>query len=110
MDKFLIKYLNTLYKKGNKLFRKDFLYDSFTQEQIDILGSFHAKEVYHVTLDDDYLCGIRADNFVIEYGWSEFDDLSYKNINANGEPYNQMFVITGNHKGARSITVLRENV
>ena len=107
MDKFLEKYLETLYRKGNKFFMGDLVHDPFTEEQTQILSGFHAREVYHVTKEDDYFCGIRANNFVVEYGWSEYYDTPMS-IEDN-EPINNMYLITGNHKGYRATTLLVED-
>lgn len=39
-------------------------------------------------LDDEYFCGIRANHFLVEYGYTEASEANY-------------FVVTGNHKGYR---------
>ncbi|WP_415429718.1 hypothetical protein ACMVYQ_05855 [Staphylococcus capitis] len=64
----------------------------------DPYESFHCKEVYMVEKNDSRFCGIRANHFVVEVGYSEEDW---------GEDYN-VFIITGNHKGSRCITILRD--
>ena len=46
--------------------------------------------------DDDYFCGIRADHFVIEVGFSEHRQ-------------GLIYLITANHKGNRCVTMIEEN-
>lgn len=62
------------------------------------LASFHMSEGYILKdQTDDYFCGIRSSSFVIEYGSSEMG--TYMN--------DKVVLITGNHKGHRSMTMLR---
>lgn len=61
----------------------------------DVYQSFHCNEVFMVERDDEHFCGIKANHLVVEVGWSE----------ALMEDYN-VFIVTGNHKGNRCVTVL----
>lgn len=81
-----------------------------------ILASFHATAAAVFKLHDEYFCGIRADHFVVEFGWSEDFveqiDLPESPGRAVAEPdedtmpleYNPAcVVVTANHKGARNV-------
>lgn len=68
---------------------------SLNQTSLEILSTFHAQDVLKVERGDNKFCGIRANNFVIEVGWSE----------ALSEDDSKVYVITANHKGSRVVTV-----
>lgn len=61
----------------------------------DILNAFHMTELYLVERNDDYFCGIRANHFCVEVGFSE--------LNNDNE---QQILISANHKGIRMVTML----
>lgn len=71
-----------------------------TTEDIEALNAFHTQDVVMLELSDEYFCGIRADHFVIEFGWSE---LYYHD---EGENPVAQILITANHKGLRALTLL----
>lgn len=71
-------------------------YMNIYQEDIDELTVFHAKEVFMIEKDDEYFCGIRADHFVVEIGFSE-------------RRPGKIYLITANHKGHRCVTMIAEN-
>ena len=88
--------LDELYKnKNNVIIDRQLINDmSFISP---ILETFHMQEVYLVTTNDDYLCGIRANHFSVEFGYSEL-----------GTDDNQsVILITGNHKGNRCLTLMK---
>lgn len=64
-----------------------------TEEQLFELDCFHPSKVTTVKKADDYFCGIRANHFVVEEGFSE---------NVDGIVY----LITANHKGNRVMTMI----
>lgn len=69
--------------------------NSLNVNLLEVLSTFHAQDVLKVEKDDSYFCGIRANHFAIEVGWSESllgDDST-------------VYVITANHKGCRVVTV-----
>ena len=74
-------------------FKKD--YNEFVEE---ILSSFHADSYETIELEDDYFMHIRANNFVIEKGWSEelFDV-----IDDDLHMQRDVYILTANHKGIR---------
>ena len=77
---------------NNALFYGKLLTD-LTKDEMDILSSFHAIDVDMIVLKDDYFCGIRADHFFIEFGWSECHE-------------GDLILITANHKGSRALTLI----
>lgn len=79
--------------KRNIIIGSKYLSD-LTDNDIEELNNFHMQNVFMIDKNDDYLCGIRADHFCIEYGLSEL----HKN--------NYIILITANHKGARKISML----
>ena len=76
--------------------------EEFDTYEIDEFDRFHAKNVAIVKADDDYLCGMRADHFVVEIGISENDD-----YDDNEDSLNIYFLVSANHKGARLMTLFR---
>jgi len=54
------------------------------------------EDIGLVTLNDEYFCGMRANHFAIEFGYSEYDELGLNYI-----------LISANHKGIRLVTLLR---
>lgn len=71
-------------------------YEDIYQEDIDELMLFHAKKVFMVEKDDEYYCGIRANHFVIEVGYSEMRA-------------GLIYLVTANHKGNRCVTMIAED-
>ena len=57
----------------------------------DIITQFHMKSSMTIKTDDDYFCGMRANHFLIEYGWTEAED--------SGD--GGWLLVTCNHKGYR---------
>lgn len=53
-----------------------------------VLQQFHMIATICFHLDDEYFCGIRANHFLVEYGYTEASEENY-------------FVVTANHKGYR---------
>ncbi len=53
-----------------------------------VLQQFHMIATISFHLDDEYFCGIRANHFLVEYGYTEASEANY-------------LVVTGNHKGYR---------
>lgn len=88
----LIKnYLSNLYKKNNSVYECRYPADDWGE--IDYLTHFRLEDT--VILDTDYesFCNISSATTLIERGNSEITDKT-------------VYVITGNHKGHRNITVL----
>ena len=98
ISKKLENYIQSLY--DNEDFRLidnheiDDLY-SLNDTVLEVLNTFHAKDVLKVEKDDNRFCGIRANHFVIEVGWSE----------ALLKDDSTVYVINANHKGSRVVTV-----
>lgn len=69
--------------------------ESLNNVDLEILSTFHAQDVLKVEKDDSHFCGIRANHFAIEVGWSE----------SLLEDNSTVYVITANHKGSRVVTV-----
>lgn len=91
--------IQTYYDKGFKNIESEILFSCFdlndlTEDEIDELNVFHAENIYTVEKNDEYFCGIRANHFVVEEGWSEYGDGIY-------------YLISANHKGARAHTLLK---
>lgn len=74
---------------------------SLDENKIGVLESFHMQELYLLEENDDYFCGIRADHFCIEIGFSEY---AYAEEEEEG---NNLALITANHKGTRLMTLLK---
>lgn len=68
-------------------------------DNFEHVQTFHMHEVYCITLDDNNFCGIRADHFSIEFGWSESLYDEYRNA----------ILISANHKGIRKQVLLGVN-
>ena len=54
----------------------------------EVISQFHMTSATVVKMNDDYFCGIRANHFVVEFGWSEAEEGDF-------------LLITSNHKGFR---------
>lgn len=67
--------------------------NDLNNQDIEVLNAFHAQKVEIIERNDDYLCGIRADHFVVETGYSELSD-------------GVIYLISANHKGIRLVTML----
>lgn len=97
MNKIEAKALQELYKKAKAnddvFFRKS-LYEAVyaDPENVEELSSFHPKSVKLINLDDDYLCDIRADTFIIMTGFTETKN------------ERDCVVVQANHKGHLSFT------
>ena len=74
------------------------------EDQLTMIENFHMVELYLIEGDDEYFCGIRADHFCVEYGWSEF----FTNNDSDGRD-TDLVLITANHKGFRVMTLLKLN-
>lgn len=68
---------------------------AYAEKVYTLLDRFHAKNVYCVKKDDELFCGIRANTFCIEVGYSEVGN-------------DKIYLITGNHKGIRTQVMLYE--
>lgn len=81
------------YEKNNIIFQSKKI-DELSQDDINELNNFHMQEIFLVYKNDEYFCGIRANHFCIEYGWSEnYDDRT-------------IILITANHKAIRMMTMI----
>lgn len=97
---FLRKTISELYNTQKDTCINAKLLSELEQQDIEELDAFHAQDVVMLELPDEYFYGIRADHFVIEFGWSE---LYYHDEGKN--PVAQI-LITANHKGKRALTLL----
>lgn len=91
-------YLQKLYDNNDFIIIDNHEIDNLKNLQgidLDILNTFHAQDVFMVERNDSRFCGIRANHFVVEIGWSE----------ALLEDNSPVYVITANHKGDRVVTV-----
>lgn len=93
-------HLNNLYNRQYENIKSDIIINALTieelsKEQIEELNQFHMDEVVLVRKNDDYFCGLRANHFVVEIGWSE-----------NKEDHSVVYLITCNHKGLRAMTMI----
>jgi hypothetical protein len=90
--------LEWLYTKKFKSIRSVLAIDAesirnLSEEQFFKLDCFHMIRSCVIEKKDTYFCGIRADHFVVEEGFSEdVDDVVY--------------LITANHKGNRVMTMI----
>lgn len=97
-EKFTLRTISELYHNGVNI--KPTAFSNLTEDDIEKLDAFHASDVMMIELPDEYFCGIRANHFVVEFGWSELDFYD------EGEnPVNQI-LITANHKGVRMLTLI----
>lgn len=64
-----------------------------SEEQFFKLDCFHMINSYVIEKEDDYFCGLRADHFIVEEGFSE-------------DVENVVYLITANHKGNRVMTMI----
>lgn len=99
MDKkeLLEGYLEGLYQNKGSVVLNAVPVKDLKCKEGDTYESFHCEEVWELCPSyADYFCGIKGFTYVTEVGWSEnlLDDY-------------RVFVITGNHKGNRMVTVLR---
>ncbi|MGB4921877.1 MAG: hypothetical protein WBO96_06125 [Enterococcus aquimarinus] len=90
--------LEWLYAKKFRNIRSTIVIDAesirhLSEEQLFELDCFHPSKVTTVKKADDYFCGLRADHFIVEEGFSE---------NVDGIVY----LITANHKGSRVMTMI----
>jgi hypothetical protein len=95
-NKILIKKLEEIYKNPNSIVIHKKQLSELSPQDIHELNCFHMQETALITLDDEYFCGMRADHFAIEFGYSEDDELGLDYV-----------LISANHKGIRLITLLR---
>lgn len=70
----------------------DFSNKTFPEQAWDYFITFHAQEVGKLELEDEYYFDLRADTFVIEYGYSEVGT-------------EDVLIVTANHKGLRTSSV-----
>ena len=91
------KAIQSLYEKAKEsddvFFRKS-LYEAVyaDTENVEELNSFYPKSVKLINLDDNYLCDIRADTFIIMTGFTETKN------------ERDCVVVQANHKGHLSFT------
>ncbi len=95
-NKILITRLKEIYKNQNNIVIHQKQLSDLSPQDIHELNCFHMQDIALVTLDDEYFCGMRANHFAIEFGYSEDDELGLDYI-----------LISANHKGIRLITLLR---
>lgn len=96
MDNNMIRVLlQENYNNINNIIFKGLLQDC--SEIHPAILTFHMRETYVVTTNDEYFCDIRANNFVVEYGYSE------EGVN----PQQPVVLITGNHKGHRAVALMK---
>ena len=97
MNRVEAKAIQSLYEKAKEnddvFFRKS-LYEAVyaDTENVEELNSFHPKSVKLINLDDDYLCDIRADTFIIMTGFTETKN------------ERDCVIVQANHKGHLSFT------
>lgn len=97
-QEFIKRLIESVYAdKENILFEKLRLKE-LSEANIFDLDGFHLTELYLLETNDDYFCGIRANHFCVEYGWSE----TFQN-----EDQCDLILITANHKGIRTMTLLK---
>ena len=87
--------------KNNIIFECEPL-DGLNDRYISMLSGFHLKELYLIEEDDSCFCGIRANHFCVEYGFSEYfltDDPDRE--------FDKLILITANHEGIRAMTLLK---
>ena len=97
MNRVEAKAIQSLYEKAKEnddvFFQKSLFHSVFFDtENVEELNSFHPKSVKLINLDDDYLCDIRADTFIIMTGFTEMKN------------ERNCVVVQGNHKGQLSFT------
>lgn len=87
--------LKELYLNKDKvLISRKYIQELSSNEMLK-LRMFHTKDVEVIRKDDEMFCGLRANTFVIERGFSEVFGIDVV-----------VYVITANHKGCRAITML----
>lgn len=110
MQKEFIKQLiMSVYSNEDNIIFKGLNYNDLGEEDIAILNGFHLKEVCLIEMEDDYLCGIRANHFCIEYGEHEHLDFAEHQESFDIDSINlgKFILITANHKGVRTMTLLQ---
>ena len=90
IDEFMKDHINELYQNSPYRFEimSDPTYKPIAPKDLEIYTGFHASAIYSFEKDDAYACGIRANHFVVEEGYSEYADGLW-------------YVVTANHKGIR---------
>ena len=82
----------------NKFNYTELLYNMVTDivepAKFEMYTSFHSELVFCVEKNDDYFCGIRANHFSVEIGWTETTPGTF-------------VIVTGNHKGLRLSTMYK---
>ncbi|WP_145232662.1 hypothetical protein [Staphylococcus arlettae] len=73
-------------KEFNSIIVDNFLGDLEDYEK-DILNGFHPKEIHTVKMDDAYFCDVRANTFVVMFGYDEYSD------------FEKSILVLANHKG-----------
>lgn len=97
MNRVEAKAIQSLYEKAKEnddvFFKKSLFHSVFLDtENVEELDTFHPKSVKLINLDDDYLCDIRADTFIIMTGFTEI------------QSERDCVVVQANHKGHLSFT------
>ena len=94
MKNFTEQKIQELFSNENSIIFKQKSLEDLNSNDIHELNCFHMNEIDLLILNDNYFCGLRAEHFCIEYGYSEAD--------SDGR-----ILISANHKGIRLMTLLR---
>lgn len=62
-------------------------------EEIELLNGFHPQDIHRVQMNDAYYCDMRADTFVVMFGYDEYST------------YEKTILIQANHKGLMRYTL-----
>ncbi len=85
------KYLSDLYNKNDSVYECSYPGDDWGE--ISYLTHFRLEDTIVLNTDYESFCNISSDTVLVERGNSEITDKT-------------VYVVTGNHKGHRNITVL----
>lgn len=97
----LKKLISSVYANRDNILLQCAWLDELEADQLKFLEGFHMQELYLLEENDDYFCGIRANHFCVEYGFSEYIQEAGKDCS--------LILITANHKGNRAMTLLKIN-
>ena len=81
------KLIEKIYNEGKIVVPLTSVFE-LNEKHSEEMGGFHCEEVWMIEETDEYFCGIRANHFVVEIGWSEFHDGIF-------------LLMSANHKGIR---------
>lgn len=91
--KFIESVLEALYNRNMVIFKSKRIED-LQEKDRDELNNFHINEIYLITQNDEYFCGMRADHFCIEIGNSEnYTDRKIILISANLKAFRMMTML-----------------